>query len=115
VTFLGGYAIYVPMHLIGLAGHPRRYPDTTAFQFLKPLQGVHEFITWAAMITATVQLLFLWNFFWSMKKGRKAEINPWGSTTLEWTIPSPPPHDNFGDREPVVVCGAYEKRMQAEV
>jgi cytochrome c oxidase subunit 1 len=114
LTFLGGYAIFVPMHLIGLAGHPRRYPDTTAFQFLKPLHGAHEFITWAAVITAGAQVIFLFNFFWSLKKGPPAEINPWGSTTLEWTTPSPPPHDNFGDRRPVVVRGAYEEAAQAE-
>jgi cytochrome c oxidase subunit 1 len=112
VTFLGGYAIFVPMHLMGLAGHPRRYADTTAFQFLKPLDSLHGFITWAALITAAGQILFLVNFFWSLKRGRKAEENPWGSGTLEWSLPSPPPHDNFGGRPPVVASGPYDDRPQ---
>jgi cytochrome c oxidase subunit 1 len=112
-TFLGGYAIFVPMHFMGLAGHPRRYADTTAFQFLQPLGGLHQFITWAAWFTALGQVVFLVNFFWSLKKGKKAEENPWGSGTLEWSIPSPPPHDNFAGRHVVVVRGAYEEAPQA--
>jgi len=48
------------------------------------------------------------NLIWSLKYGEKAEINPWEATTLEWTIPSPPPFDNFGGREPVVYRGPYE-------
>jgi cytochrome c oxidase subunit 1 len=112
-TFLGGYAIFVPMHFLGLSGHPRRYADTTAFQFLQPLGGLHQFITWAAWFAAAGQVIFLVNFFWSLKKGPKAKENPWGSGTLEWTVPSPPPHDNFGGRHPVVVRGPYEEEGQA--
>jgi cytochrome c oxidase subunit 1 len=41
-------------------------------------------------------------------KGPKAAANPWNCTTLEWTVPSPPPHDNFGGVLPVVLHGAYE-------
>ncbi|MBI3666636.1 MAG: cbb3-type cytochrome c oxidase subunit I [Acidobacteria bacterium] len=108
LTFLGGYAIFVPMHFLGIAGHPRRYPDTTAFQFLAPLNSLHHFITWAATVTAAAQVIFLFNFFWSLWKGRPAESNPWQATTLEWTIPSPPPHDNFAGVHPTVYRGAYE-------
>ncbi len=43
-----------------------------------------------------------------MFRGKKAAVNPWEATTLEWTIPSPPPHDNFGHHEPVVHHGPYE-------
>jgi cytochrome c oxidase subunit 1 len=46
--------------------------------------------------------------FWSLKKGAVAEKNPWHATTLEWTIPSPPPHDNFGGQYPSVYRGPYE-------
>jgi cytochrome c oxidase subunit 1 len=115
VTFLGGYGIFVPMHFLGLAGHPRRYPDTTGFEFLKPLQETHQWITWVAMLTAAGQLVFFVNLLWSWRRGRKAEENPWGSGTLEWAVPSPPPHDNFGGRQPVVVRGPYEELPQAEV
>jgi len=108
-TFVGVYAIFMPMHFLGLAGHPRRYFDTTAVAFLGPLQPVHVFISIAAFITITAQFLFLFNFFWSLKAGKEAkEENPWHATTLEWSIPSPPPHDNFGGVEPVVYHGPYE-------
>jgi cytochrome c oxidase subunit 1 len=73
-----------------------------------PLQPVHEFISYAAIITIAAQFLFVINVFWSMFAGRKASENPWESTTLEWTIPSPPPHDNFGGKIPVVYHGPYE-------
>jgi cytochrome c oxidase subunit 1 len=65
-------------------------------------------ITWAAFVTAAAQILFLVNFFWSLWKGRRAGDNPWEATTLEWSIPSPPPFDNFGHLEPVVHHGPFE-------
>jgi len=109
LTFVGVYAIFMPMHFIGLSGHPRRYPDNTAVSFLEPMASVHLFMTIAAFITIGAQLLFLFNFFWCLWKGRKAEdINPWHATTLEWTVPSPPPHDNFGGHVPAVYRGPYE-------
>src|SRR5690242_8518722 len=107
-TFVGVYSIFMPMHFLGIAGHPRRYADTTGVNFLGPLHSVHYFITIAAMITITAQLIFLFNFFYSLKKGEKAAENPWNATTLEWTIPSPPPFDNFAGRIPVVYRGPYE-------
>jgi cytochrome c oxidase subunit 1 len=96
------------MHFLGLAGAPRRYADATAVQFLPPLQPVQYFISIAAFVTIVAQLLFLINVIWSLKSGEKAEVNPWQATTLEWTIPSPPPHDNFGGHEPSVHRGPYE-------
>ncbi len=107
-TFVGVYAIFMPMHFLGMVGHPRRYSETTGVDFLAPLEPVHVFITIAAFVTAAAQLVFLFNLFWSMFKGKKASENPWEATTLEWTIPSPPPHDNFAGREPVVHHGPYE-------
>src|SRR2546421_2303405 len=64
--------------------------------------------TWAVIITASAQLIFLFNFIWSLFKGERAGDNPWEATTLEWTTATPPPHDNFGGRVPVVYRGAYE-------
>jgi cytochrome c oxidase subunit I len=107
-SLAGVYAIFMPMHFLGMAGHPRRYAQLTEFQYLKPLQPLHIFITIAAFVTIGAQLVFLYNFFWSMRKGQKAGANPWESTSLEWSIPSPPPHDNFGDMELVVHHGPYE-------
>jgi cytochrome c oxidase subunit 1 len=108
LTFIGVYCIFMPMHFLGLAGNPRRYADLTGVNFLAPLHSVHYFITMAAMITVTVQLLFLFNFFYSMFVGEKATENPWNATTLEWSIPSPPPFDNFAGHVPTVYRGAYE-------
>ena len=107
-TFIGVYAIYVPMHLMGLVGHPRRYADLTGVDYLSPLIGMHTFISIAAFLTVAAQLIFIFNLFWSMARGAKAPENPWEATTLEWTIPSPPPHDNFAGKHPQVYHGPYE-------
>ena len=109
ITFIGVYAIFMPMHFLGLAGHPRRYFDTTAVEYLAKLQPVHVFISIAAFITIGAQLIFLFNFFWSLMAGKECkEENPWKATTLEWTIPTPPPFDNFAGVEPIVYHGPYE-------
>jgi len=108
ITFVGVYAIFFPMHYLGIAGHPRRYAETSGVDYLASLQPLHEFITIAAIITISAQILFVINFFWSLRAGKKASENPWEATTLEWTVPSPPPHDNFGGKVPVVYRGAYE-------
>ncbi len=108
LTFLGVYAIFTPMHFLGIAGNPRRYADFTNFEFMNNLMPIHKFMTHAAIFTATVQLIFVINLFWSMRKGAKAPANPWDATTLEWTVPSPPPFDNFAGKHPVVNHGPYE-------
>jgi cytochrome c oxidase subunit 1 len=115
ITFIGVYAIFMPMHFQGMAGHPRRYAETSGFEFLKPIQGMHEFVSIAAFITIGAQLLFLFNFIWGLKWGKKADsINPWEATTLEWTVPSPPPHDNFAGHIPTVYRGPYEFSVPGE-
>jgi cytochrome c oxidase subunit I len=108
LTFVGVYAIFIPMHFAGIAGNPRRYADFAQFDFLKDLTMLHKATTHAAFFTAAVQLLFLINFLWSWWKGPKASDNPWNATTLEWTLPSPPPEDNFGHTLPVVHRGPYD-------
>jgi cytochrome c oxidase subunit I len=108
VSFAGTYAIFMPMHYLGLAGHPRRYSQLTEVGFLHDLIPLQKFITFAAFITIAGQLIFLVNLFWSLKFGAKASDNPWKATTLEWTTATPPPHDNFGGHTPVVYNGPYE-------
>ena len=83
-TFLGVYALFLPMHLAGVAGNPRRYADFTNFEFLSPLIPVHNFMTWAAFLTALMQLVFLFNLFWSMRRGSQPSLNPWEADTREW-------------------------------
>src|SRR5256714_1906680 len=95
ITFLGVYAIFVPFHAMGMLGMPRRYANFGEYEFLKNAKGLVMFVTAAAIITVSVQVLFYFNLIWSLFKGKKARENPWEATTLEWNIPSPPPHDNF--------------------
>jgi cytochrome c oxidase subunit 1 len=85
LTLIGVYAMFVPMHVQGLMGHPRRYYDSTAYEFLAAAQPLHRLITWAAFATAIAQLLFLINVAWSLRRGPRAPANPWDATTLEWT------------------------------
>ncbi len=110
LTFIGVYCIFTPMHYLGIAGNPRRYPDFKDYEFMQEhhLMDVHLFMTIAAFITIAAQFIFVINLFWSMKKGARAPMNPWEATTLEWTVPSPPPFDNFAGVHPVVNHGPYE-------
>jgi cytochrome c oxidase subunit I len=107
-TFIGAYAIFMPMHYLGMAGRPRRYSQLDVVQYLHPMMPLERFISIAAFITAAVQVVFVFNLFWSMFKGEKAPENPWDATTLEWTTTSPPPFDNFAGKTPVVSHGPYE-------
>ncbi|MBS1849841.1 MAG: cbb3-type cytochrome c oxidase subunit I [Acidobacteria bacterium] len=108
ITLLGTYAIFMPMHYLGLAGQTRRYSQFTEVAYQTKLVPLQTFMTYAALITIAAQFLFLINLFWSMRKGAKASDNPWESTTLEWSTATPPPHDNFGGQTPVVSHGPYE-------
>ena len=109
VTFLGTYAIYLPMHYIGILGVPRRYYANGTTEFLPDsVQSANVSITIAALIVAAAQFLFLINIFWSIFKGRKSSRNPWRATTIEWqTADYPPKHGNWGKELPVVYRWAY--------
>ncbi|HEX4484756.1 MAG TPA: cbb3-type cytochrome c oxidase subunit I [Terriglobales bacterium] len=107
-TLAGAYAIFMPMHYLGMAGQPRRYSQFTELAYLQPLLPLNKFITYAAIVTISAQFIFLFNLLWSLAKGPKAVDNPWESTTLEWITATPPPHDNFGGVVPVVNHGPYE-------
>jgi cytochrome c oxidase subunit 1 len=108
ITLIGTYAIFMPMHYLGMAGHLRRYSQLTELNYLHGLIPLQTFMTYAAFLTIAGQFIFLFNLFWSMKFGKKAADNPWEATTLEWTTATPPPHDNFGGHVPVVYNGPYE-------
>jgi cytochrome c oxidase subunit 1 len=108
ITLVGTYSIFMPMHYLGMAGQTRRYSQFTEVAYMHKLLPVQTFMTYAAFITIAGQLIFVINLFWSMKKGVKASDNPWEATTVEWTTATPPPHDNFAGRTPVVNHGPYE-------
>ena len=114
ITFLGAYAIFMPMHLLGAAGHPRRFSELTGVQYVAAMMPLQKFITVAAIITISGQVLFLINFFWSMFRGAPAGANPWECTTLEWTLSSPPPANGFGETELIVSHGPYEYSVPGE-
>ena len=108
LTFIGAYAIFMPTHYYGMSAGLRRYSQSTEVAYILKLLPLQRFISIAAFITIASQFIFLFNLFWSMWKGKKAIDNPWEATTLEWTTATPPPHDNFGGRTPVVHNGPYE-------
>jgi len=103
ITLLGAYAIFMPMHLLGIAGHPRRYSDLTGVQYVAAMAPMQRFITVAAILTVAGQLVFLVNLFWSMKRGPVAALNPWESSTLEWSQSAAE-----GAERPLVSYGPYE-------
>jgi cytochrome c oxidase subunit 1 len=110
VTFVGAYAIFFPMFLMGILGVPRRYFDFNALQYLPPqTSALNIAITVAALTVGAAQLIFLGNLIWSALWGKRAEANPWGATTLEWQTPTtPPPHGNWGAQTPTVYRWAYD-------
>ena len=110
VTFLGAYAIFFPMHYLGLLGMPRRYHDIGQTSFVPDsVHSLNVFISVAALVVGARLLLFLFNLFWSLRYGEKADGNPWGATTLEWQTPqTPPAHGNWGKELPVVYRWAYD-------
>src|SRR5689334_18149821 len=92
IMFIGVNMVFFPMHFLGLDGMPRRIPDyTPAFAYWNKISTIGYMIT-----AAGVAILFV-NLFWSLAAGRKAPANPWGegATTLEWTLPSPPPFHQY--------------------
>jgi len=108
ITLFGAYATFMPMHLLGIAGHPRRYSELTGVQYVAAMAPLQKFVTVAAIVTLAGQAIFLVNLFWSMRKGPEAEANPWECGTLEWTLASPPPAEGFGERHVEVNHGPYE-------
>ncbi|MEX1098260.1 MAG: cbb3-type cytochrome c oxidase subunit I [Planctomycetales bacterium] len=107
LTFIGFNGTFFPMHLLGVAGMPRRYADPYIHPYLEHLLPMNQFMTISAILMGTAQFLLLGNFFYSMFFGPKVGRNPWRANGLEWTAPSPPGHGNF-DVAPVVFRGPYE-------
>ena len=109
VTLAGAYLIFWPMHYEGLAGLPRRYLDYRGWISFNQFEDLNRFMSTVAMITFAVQLLFIFNFFYSIFKGRRVmNRNPWGATTLEWTAPIRPGHGNWPGEIPEVHRWPYD-------
>jgi len=113
VTLIGAYGVFFPMHFVGLAGAPRRYYDYSSYSefdnnSFELMVDLNEIITTFAIIAAVGQVLFLFNFFYSIFRGPKAPQNPWNSTTLEWTTPVEHMHGNWPGELPTVHRWPYD-------
>ena len=108
-TFIGAYAIFWPMHYLGMAGVPRRYYRFDTFDAFAHFDDMNKFITIAAALVFFVQVLFVINFIYSIWNGKKMKSkNPWGATTLEWTTPIEAGHGNWPGKLPVVHRWPYD-------
>ena len=110
LTFIGSYLVFFPLHYIGMAGFPRRYYSFSTFQAgnIESFVDLNVFVSYAALITFAAQFILLFNFFYSMFRGKKAPQNPWKSNTLEWTAPINPGHGNWVGAIPKVERWAYD-------
>ena len=107
LTFVLANCTFFPMHIIGIGGHPRRYFDSTMYSTWEHFRLLNQFMTISAILLGFAQFIFVFNFAWSLFRGKISGRNPWQSNSLEWTAPSPPPHGNF-ESVPIVRRGPYE-------
>jgi cytochrome c oxidase subunit 1 len=108
ITIAGVYVVFFPQHYLGIAGFPRRYYAYTGFDFTNKYQDLAELSTIAAIVVFAANLIFLFNFFYSIFWGKKATANPWRSNTLEWTTPIEPGHGNWPGEIPTVYRWPYD-------
>ncbi len=99
---------FFPMHNLGLGGMMRRIADPTVYAHLRQLQPLNQLSTIGAIGLGFSTFLFIANIVLALRRPKDAPQNPWQSNTLEWTVPSPPGHGNFGPELPVVYHGPYE-------
>lgn len=104
MTF-GFMMLYFPFFILGYMGMPRRY-----FDYLPQFTTWHIISTVGSWILVASILVMIWNLIRALSSKTKAEINPWGGRTLEWTVPSPPPLENF-DEIPIITGGPYDYHL----
>jgi len=108
VTAICAYGVFFPMHFIGMAGLPRRYYTNSNFPLFDDLADTNTIITVFAIIGALIQIVFLYNFIYSIFYGKKSPQNPWNSTTLEWTASMKHIHGNWQGKIPEVYRWPYD-------
>jgi cytochrome c oxidase subunit 1 len=103
LLFLFGFiTLYGPMFYLGVEGMPRRY-----FDYDEVFHAGNIISTMGSWVLYSGAAVIIINLFSSLKTGAKAPADPWGGKTLEWTIPSPPPVENFIET-PVITKGPYD-------
>ena len=107
-TFICAYGTFFPMHFLGMAGLPRRYYSNTAFPMFDNLLDINEVVSFFAIVGALIQVIFFFNFFYSIYRGPISPQNPWKSNTLEWTAPVERIHGNWVGDIPEVHRWAYD-------
>lgn len=108
LTFICAYGVFFPMHFLGLAGLPRRYYTNTAFPLFDDLTNINVLISIFAIVGGLAQAIFIFNFFYSAYRGKRAGKNPWKSNTLEWTTPVEHIHGNWPGEIPEVHRWPYD-------
>jgi len=108
LTLIGLYGTFFPMHFLGLAGLPRRYYAFTSYEAFDTLININHIVTVFAIIGGLSQFIFLFNFYYSIKYGKKSVQNPWKSNTLEWTAPVEHLHGNWPGAIPEVHRWPYD-------
>ena len=101
ILFVGFNVLYFPLFIIGMQGMPRRYYD-----YLPQFHTGHFISTMGAYILSVGLILMIYNFMRAARKGEIAPANPWGSKSIEWSIPSPPPLENF-EEIPIITEEPY--------
>jgi cytochrome c oxidase subunit 1 len=102
--FIGFNVTFFPQFVLGAMGMPRRY-----FDYIEPYHALNTISTIGSWLIGAGFIIGLYSIIQSIISGKPAPANPWGAKTLEWQVPSPPPHHNF-DQDPVVTAGPYEFR-----
>jgi len=94
LTFIGVNLTFFPMHFLGVAGMPRRIPD-----YPDAFAGWNMVASIGALISAASAVVFVYVLYRTFTSSAKCPANPWGegATTLEWTVPSPPPFHTFNE------------------
>lgn len=108
LTIVSSYGVFFPMHFMGLAGVPRRYYSNSAFPMFDGFIDMNEMMSVFAVLAFAAQLLFLYNFVYSVFRGPKAPMNPWKSNTMEWTAPVEHIHGNWPGEIPEVYRWPYD-------
>jgi cytochrome c oxidase subunit 1 len=90
ILFIGFNMMYFTMFILGYKGMPRRYYDA-----LPEFQGLHSVATVGSWILVIGLIVMFVNLVQGFRKGPKVGKNPWGGTTLEWQVETPPPLENF--------------------